>query len=230
MQNPKALSLQFCPTNLNLVWVILSMEDWGEGHVSNWLCEQELCFSIGILVSHSCNFIGDDSWHYSYSFNPALCHNCWISIDLIFPYSNGLYPLLCTRRKESLQPCWTIICHHLCNPNQRELFHTTNFVNQNTFDVSIFSMTNPQSMMWVIEVLDISLWACNTFCCSSFWLKQNREANQVALYSKWYFGHTNSNRLWIELAHWNSAWWSHCMDIVMPSPLLCLHTCLETLE
>ena len=27
------------------------------------------------------------------------------------------------------------------------------FVNQNTFDVSIFSMTNPQSMMWVIEVL-----------------------------------------------------------------------------
>jgi hypothetical protein len=27
------------------------------------------------------------------------------------------------------------------------------FVNQSTFDVSIFSMTNPQSMMWVIEVL-----------------------------------------------------------------------------
>jgi len=27
------------------------------------------------------------------------------------------------------------------------------FVNQTTFDVSIFSMTNPQSMMWVIEVL-----------------------------------------------------------------------------
>ena len=27
------------------------------------------------------------------------------------------------------------------------------FVNQSTFDASIFSMTNPQSMMWVIEVL-----------------------------------------------------------------------------
>ncbi len=27
------------------------------------------------------------------------------------------------------------------------------FVNQNTFDTSVFSMTNPQSMMWVIEVL-----------------------------------------------------------------------------
>jgi hypothetical protein len=27
------------------------------------------------------------------------------------------------------------------------------FVNQTTFDVSLFSMTNPQSMMWVIEVL-----------------------------------------------------------------------------
>jgi hypothetical protein len=27
------------------------------------------------------------------------------------------------------------------------------FVNQTTFDVSIFSMTNPQSMMWVIEIL-----------------------------------------------------------------------------
>lgn len=27
------------------------------------------------------------------------------------------------------------------------------FVNQSTFDVSLFSMTNPQSLMWVIEVL-----------------------------------------------------------------------------
>jgi hypothetical protein len=27
------------------------------------------------------------------------------------------------------------------------------FVNQSTFDVSVFSMTNPQSMMWVIEIL-----------------------------------------------------------------------------
>jgi len=27
------------------------------------------------------------------------------------------------------------------------------FVNQSTFDVSLFSMTNPQSMMWVIEIL-----------------------------------------------------------------------------
>lgn len=32
------------------------------------------------------------------------------------------------------------------------------FVRQSSFDVEIFAMDNPQSMMWVIEVLDISLW------------------------------------------------------------------------
>jgi hypothetical protein len=56
------------------------------------------------------------------------------------------------------------------------------YVRQSTFDVSMFDMTNPQSMMWVIEVLGYFFMGLSTLFAASVF-----ESGRTEALAKWLF-------------------------------------------